>query len=365
MHFVVFGLCVSSSWGNGHATLWRGLIKALARRGHTITFYERDAPYYASTRDGWEPPAGASLRIYEQFEDIRNEANRELEHTDVAIVTSYCPDGIAGSELVLNSRATTKAFYDLDTPVTLDVLRSGREVSYLPPDGLARFDLVLSYTGGRALDELKSRLGARAVATLYGWVDTETHKPAPPVDGFRSDLCYLGTFAQDRQTALDELFVSTARAQPDKRFAIGGAQYPEDFPWTPNIFFVRHLPPSLHPAFFCSARATLNVTRQAMAEYGYCPSGRLFEAAACGVPLLSDWWEGMDNFFEAGTEIIRVNNTDDVLAALSLTDAELKRIAAAAMERVLASHTAEARAIKLETIFETAGRHSVQSALTV
>jgi spore maturation protein CgeB len=365
MHFVVFGLCVSSSWGNGHATLWRGLIKALVKRGHTLTFYERDAPYYASSRDGWETPSGADLRIYDRFEEVREKANHELQHTDLAIVTSYCPDGVAASALVLDSRASIKAFYDLDTPVTLDALRSGREVSYLPAEGLVRFDLVLSYTGGQALSELKMRLGARIVAPLYGWVDTETHRPEHPLAEFRSELCYLGTFAKDRQVALNELFVHTARAQPAKRFAIGGAQYPEDFPWTENIFFVRHLPPSLHPAFFCSSRATLNVTRQAMAQYGFCPSGRLFEAAACGAPILSDWWEGLDTFLTPGSEILPVHHTNDVLEALSLSDSELKRIAAAAMERVLASHTAETRAIELETIFAAVSGHSIESPLTV
>jgi spore maturation protein CgeB len=365
MHFLVFGLCVSSSWGNGHATLWRGLIKALVRRGHTLTFYEKDAPYYASTRDGWEPPFGADLSIYEHFEDIRDEANRKLQHTDLAIVTSYCPDGSAASALVLDSRASIKAFYDLDTPVTLDTLSSGRSVSYLPAEGLNRFDLVLSYTGGRALDELKTRLGARVVEPLYGWVDAETHRPESPIDEFRSELCYLGTFAKDRQTALDELFVHTARVQPEKRFAIGGAQYPEDFPWTQNIFFVRHLPPSLHSAFFCSSRATLNVTRQAMAQYGFCPSGRLFEAAACGAAIFSDWWEGLNTFFEPNSEILPVHHTKDVVEALSLSDLELKRMASAAMERVLASHTADARAVALETIFDAISGHAILSPLTV
>jgi spore maturation protein CgeB len=206
-------------------------------------------------------------------------------------------------------------------------------------------------------------LGARLVAPLYGWVDTETHAPATSLKEFRSELCYLGTFAADRQRGLDELFVQPARLQPDKRFAIGGAQYPDDFPWTPNIFFVRHLPPSLHPAFFCSARATLNVTRYAMAQYGFCPSGRLFEAAACGTPILSDWWEGLNFFFEPGKEILPVRCTEDVLAALSLTDRELRDIATAARTRSLENHTAARRASELEAICEAVHRSSPQATL--
>ena len=354
MHFVVFGLGISSSWGNGHATLWRGLLRALARHGHTVTFYEKDVPYYASTRDGWEPPRGVRLRLYSDFAEVRAEAERELRSTEIAIATSYCADGPDAARTMLESPATLKCFYDLDTPITLSGLGEGESVAYLPANGLCDFDLVLSYTGGRALDELKWRLGARVAEPLYGWVDIETHSPAKAMDEFRAELCYLGTFAADRQAAVQELFVGVARALPGQRFTIGGAQYPDDFPWTDNMFFCRHLPPSLHAAFFCSARATLNVTRRAMAQYGFCPSGRLFEAAACGVPILSDWWEGLDTFFTPGKEILPVRSTEEVLNALSLSDAELKGIAAAARERTVQFHTAEHRVRELEEICERA-----------
>lgn len=352
MHFVIFGLTVSSSWGNGHATIWRGLLKAMAAAGHTATFYERDVPYYASARDVWECPFGTRLRLYDSMEEIQAEAAAEINSADVAMCTSYCPDGIPASRLILDSHATVRAFYDLDTPVTLDALQAGRPVDYLAPEGLGEFDLVLSYTGGRALDELRSRLGARAVAPLYGAVDPDLHTPAAAREEFRSDLSYLGTYAADRQPALQELLVTAAVQRPDLRYAIGGAQYPQDFPWTPNIFFVSHLPPSLHPAFFCSSRMTLNVTRRAMADYGFCPSGRLFEAAACGTPILTDWWEGLDTFFKPGREILRVNTAADVLRALELPDSELAKIAAAARERTLSEHTACHRVEQLQAICE-------------
>jgi spore maturation protein CgeB len=197
---------------------------------------------------------------------------------------------------------------------------------------------------------LQSQLGARVALPLYGSVDPETHHPVPPVEEFRAALSYLGTYAADRQNALEELFVSAAGRLPDQRFLIGGAQYPESFPWRHNIFFMPHLPPFSHPAFFCSCRATLNVTRRTMADYGYCPSGRLFEAAACGTAILSDWWEGLDRFFTPGREILRVETTADVLHALSLSDEELHRIGNAARERALSEHTAEKRVLELEAI---------------
>lgn len=363
MHIVIFGLCMSSSWGNGHATLWRGLVRALSRRRHTVTFYEKDVPYYAANRDGWEPPGGVRLRLYREFADISREAATELRHTDLALSTSYCADGIAAARLLLDSAAGLKVFYDLDSPVTLSRLRLGINVAYLPPEGLAEFDLVLSFTGGRALEELNSHLGAQRVEPLYGWVDPEVHTPAARIAEFRSELCYLGTYAADRQHAVERLFVDAARFLPATRFAIGGAQYPEEFPWTSNIFFVRHLPPSLHPAFFCSARATLNVTREAMARYGFCPSGRLFEAAACGVPILSDQWEGLDSFFQPGTEILAVRDTSDVLDALSLTDHELTAIGVAAYERTLQCHTATRRVLELEAICDSLHQSVAQAVL--
>ena len=348
MKIVIFGLTVSSSWGNGHATLWRSLIKALLRRGHTVVFYEKDVPYYASTRDLWELPKGGSLRFYRELPEVRDEAVRDLRDADVAMVTSYCPDGPKIAELVLDAARPMRVFYDMDTPVTLDGLRSANPVAYLPQGGLGDFDLVLSYTGGRALEELQTRLEARAVAPLYGSVDPETHFPVPAVAAFRSQLSYLGTFAEDRQRALEALFVEPAKRSAHERFLIGGAQYPESFPWTTNIFFTGHLEPAQHAAFFCSGRATLNVTRRAMAEYGYCPSGRLFEAAACGVPLLSDRWAGIGNFFTPGEEIVLVDTAEDVLRTLCLSDKELQMIAEAGRERALREHTNDQRVLDLE-----------------
>lgn len=352
MHFVIFGLTVTSSWGNGHATLWRSLLKAMSRRGHKVTFYEKNVSYYADTRDGWVPPARTTLRLYNSLRDVLSDAVRDLDSADVALCTSYCPDGPSASRMILYSRAAVKAFYDLDTPVTLKALRTDAAVPYLPPEGLGGFDLVLSYTGGRALGELQSRLGAKRVAPLYGSVDPEVHSPVAPMREFRGDLSYLGTYADDRQRALEELFLKPATMLPRERFVIAGAQYPEGFPWRDNIFFVRHLSPSLHSAFFCSSRATLNVTRASMAEYGYCPSGRLFEAAACRAPIISDWWEGLDAFFTPGREILRADSADDVARALSLSDEELHAMGSAARLRVLEEHTATRRVAELEKICE-------------
>jgi spore maturation protein CgeB len=357
MKLVIFGLTVSSSWGNGHATLWRGLWRAFARRGHDILFFEKDVPYYAAHRDVTEMPGGR-LILYRGWDEAAAEAQRHLADADVAMVTSYCPDGVDACDLVLSSNAGAKVFYDMDTPVTLDRLRAGERVEYLPYCGLGDFDLVLSYTGGKALKELKLRLGARHVAPLYGSVDPAGHYPVPAVVQYRSDVSYLGTYAADRQVALETLFIEPARRLSCKRFLIGGSMYPQEFPWADNIHFVRHVPPGEHPAFYCSSRLTINVTRRAMAESGYCPSGRLFEAAACGTPVLSDAWEGLDAFFEPGKEILVARKTEEATAAIELSDRELAQIAQAARERTMHEHTAEHRAIELEKAVEAVSRKS-------
>jgi spore maturation protein CgeB len=351
MKLVVFGLTISSSWGNGHATLWRALCRALHRRGHEVVFFERDVSYYEAHRDLRELE-GTTIVFYDDWTEVANAACRHLLDADAGMVTSYCPDGVAASNLLLEEARGLKTFYDLDTPVTLHQLKQGERVPYLPKEGLGGFDLVLSYTGGEALRELQERLGARAVAPLYGSVDPELHRPVAAQLAYQCDFSYLGTYATDRQSALEELFVEPARRLPKRKFIIGGAQYPEGFPWANNIYFVRHVPPSDHPAFFSSSRLTLNVTRAAMAQMGWCPSGRLFEAAACGAPLVSDYWDGLDNFFEPGREILIARNAEEAIAAIEQPDTELRAMADAAYERTLSEHTADHRARELEEILQ-------------
>lgn len=230
MKLVIFGLSISSSWGNGHATLWRGLCRALSRRGHYVVFFERDAPYYAAHRDFVELPGGRLVLYSEWSEMLEESALDELESADVAIVTSYCPDAVSAASLIQRTNALP-VFYDLDSPVTLSRIESGETVDYIPANGLRDFELVLSYTGGEALAALKEVLGARAVAPLYGSVDPDRHRPEPGCPEYTGHLSYLGTYARDRQAALEELFVEPARMRDDLRFIIGGAQYPSDFPW--------------------------------------------------------------------------------------------------------------------------------------
>jgi spore maturation protein CgeB len=352
MNIIVFGLSVSSAWGNGHATLLRGLFRALHQYGHAVHFFERDTPYYAAHRDVTSFPF-AHLHLYSDWNESFNLAKTILSRADAGIVTSYCPDGIEACNLVLESKLVRKVFYDMDTPVTMSRLDRGEPVPYLPPQGLGDFDLVLSYTGGQALDHLRARLSARCVTTLYGWVDPEIHHRVEPSGKFAADLSYLGTYSPDRQQALEDLLINPARCLRDRRFLIAGAMYPSTRLWPENIRHFEHVSPPEHSALYSSSPLTLNVTRGSMAAMGYCPSGRLFEAAACGTAVLSDYWEGLETFFEPGKEILIATSGSDSISAISTGSAQLKQIGARARERTLDCHTAEIRAKRLIALLET------------
>ncbi len=362
MKFVIFGFTISSSRGNDHATLWRGLGRALAQRGHKVVFFERDMPRHAAHRDlsDW---ADGELRLYSDFNKVRYLARRQLAEADVAMVTSCCPDALAATQLVLDSPAHLRAFYDLDTSVTLDREEAGEPVDYIGGRGLADFDLVLSCTGGRALEELQSKLGARRVAALYGGVDPEAYRRVPAEERFAADLSYLGRNAADRQAMMEDLFIATARRCCDRKFLIGGTPYPENFSPSDNVRFSGDVESGAQPAFYSSSRLTLSVMRRAMKERGYCPSARLFEAAACGTPNVSDRWKGLELFFEPGQEIVVAQTVDDVVAAMDLPDETLATMAKAARERVLDEHTAAHRARHLETIIENTERAGEEAEL--
>jgi len=314
-------------------------------------FFERDVPYYASHRDLWSLPDGR-LHLYPAWAEVRPLAARELAGADAGIITSFCPDASAAEQLVLDSDAALRVFYDLDTAVTLDRLARGEPVAYIGPRGLADYDLVLSYTGGSSLERLRDDLGARLAVPLYGSVDPFVHQPVAAEPLFQSHLSYLGTYSADRQDGVERLFLEPARRRASRRFVLAGSQYPPEFPWGSNIFYMRHLAPPQHATFYSSSRLTLNVTRAAMAAAGYCPSGRLFEAAACGAPILTDWWTGLEHFFTPGREVLVAASTDDAVAALDCDGDELRLMARRARERTLDEHTAARRAAQLESILE-------------
>ncbi len=361
MKIVIFGLSITSAWGNGHATLLRGLFRALQSLGHEVHFFERDTPYYAQHRDAPSLPF-VKIHLYRDWQETAEIAALELSSADVGMVTSYCPDGRDACNLVLQAGLWRSVFYDMDTPVTLSRMERGETVDYVPESGFGGFDLVLSYTGGVALEQLREKLGATRTAALYGWVDPAIHHREEPVASFTADFSYLGTYAADRQGALEQLLIEPARRLGDRQFLIAGAMYPDIASWPGNIRFFPHVSPPEHSRFYSSSPLTLNVTRGSMAAMGYCPSGRLFEAAACGSVVLSDWWEGLDAFFEPGEEILIARSSEEAAEAIAFDRQALGKIAARAKERALDCHTADIRARRFLTLLsdESTSAESVE-----
>ncbi len=353
MKIVVFGLSITSAWGNGHATTFRALFEALHRRGHDITFYEKNVEWYASNRDLPEPPY-CKLRLYEDWSEIVAEARHELANADVGLVGSYFPDGIRAIDELLDSGVAVKSFYDIDTPITVAGLRQHGKTEYLDAKQVGGFDVYFSFTGGPMLREIESRFRARAAVPLYCSFDPREYRRFGVNKRFACDLSYMGTYAPDRQAKLEELLVRPAEQLPEMKFIVAGPQYPKEIRWPKNVRRIIHLNPRWHARFYSSARLTLNVTRREMVIAGYSPSVRLFEAGACGATIISDNWPGLDSFFTPGREILLPTDAADVVRYLALSDSELRRIGEAAQRRVLAEHTSEVRAAQFEAAIEKA-----------
>jgi spore maturation protein CgeB len=330
---VWLGLSITSSWGNGHATNYRGLLEALRRRGHEALFLERDMPWYAAARDFAAP----YTRLYSSLDELAVYAEH-VRSADLVVVGSYVPQGCEVAEWVLAEAEGVTAFWDIDTPVTAAKLARG-DHEYLSPVLVPRFDLYLSFTGGPFLETI----GARRPIPFYCIADPALYRPLHLPH--RYELGYLGTYSDDRQPKVDELLLAPALAAPDAAFALAGPQYPETIEWPANVDRFENLPPDRHARFYGSQRFTLNVTRSDMVAAGWSPSVRLFEAAACGVPVISDWWDGLDAFFEPGREILVAESCEDVLRHLREAD---HAVGTRARERVLGAHTSDHRAVELE-----------------
>ena len=346
LRIVILGLSITSSWGNGHATTYRGLVRELVRRGHDVLFLERDVEWYAQNRDLPHPPLGRTA-LYRNLEELRDAHREAVRTADLVIVGSYVPDGVAVGNWVHAEAQGTSAFYDIDTPVTLAKLERG-DREYLSPEQIARYDLYLSFTGGPTLARLERDFGSPAARVLYCSFDPELYFPEPQQAAW--DLGYMGTYSDDRQPTLDALLLEPARRWSEGRFVVAGPQYPDGISWPRNVEYVAHLPPAEHRAFYNRQRYTLNVTRADMIAAGWSPSVRLFEAAACGTPIVSDRWRGIETLFVPDREIVLAEDCQRVLQILRDTGEDERRaMGERARQRVLAEHTAAHRAEQLES----------------
>jgi spore maturation protein CgeB len=354
LSIVILGLSVTSSWGNGHATTYRGLMRELVRRGHRVTFLERDMPWYADNRDLPKPPYGRTV-IYASVQELRRRWSSTINAADVIILGSFVPDGVEIARWLLRRSRGLTAFYDVDTPVTMARLEKG-DADYMALDLVPQFDLYLSFTGGPTLARLERNFGAQLARPLYCSADTEIYKPLDRP--LKWDLGYLGTYSTDRQPALEKLLIEPLRTLSDAKGVVAGPQYPKDVVWPTNVRRIEHLAPDQHRDFYAAQRFTLNVTRRDMVHAGFSPSIRLFEAAATGTPIISDWWQGLDQFFTPAKEIVVAESSEDVVRAItSMSDEQRRAMADRARARVLKQHTASHRAVELEKYICEAAEH--------
>ncbi|HEV7333601.1 MAG TPA: glycosyltransferase [Flavisolibacter sp.] len=345
---VILGLSVTSSWGNGHATTFRGLIRELHKKGHNVTFLERDMPWYASNRDLPNPPFCTTI-LYKSVDELKENYRDIIRHADMVIVGSYVPEGVAVGSTVSSIAEGVTAFYDIDTPVTLAKLER-EDYEYLHPSLIPQYDLYLSFTGGPTLQRIEQQFGSPRARAFYCSFDSELYFPEQqPVQW---DLGYLGTYSDDRQPPLQTLMLDAASYYRSGKFVVAGPQYPSTVRWPQNVERIEHLPPAEHRRFYNRQRFTMNITRADMIKAGYSPSVRLFEAAACSTPIISDYWDGIDSIFEMGSEILITRSAADTLRYLTeISDEERRQIGERARAKVMAFHTAEHRATELENYY--------------
>jgi spore maturation protein CgeB len=344
LDLVVIGLSLSSSWGNGHATTYRALLKAFAARGHRILFLEQDVPWYTAHRD-LASPDFCELDFYRDRADLARFTAR-ISSADAVLVGSYVQDGIEVGRWVQEVARGVTAFYDIDTPVTLAALDAGR-CAYLSHGVIPAYDVYFSFTGGPTLQRLEQVYGSPCALPLYCSVDPEAYMPVETPRLY--ELGYLGTYSVDRQPTLERLLIEPARLLPHRRFVVAGPQYPDNIAWPENVVRIDHVAPKDHAAFYAACRYTLNVTRSDMIAAGYSPSVRLFEAAACGAPIISDVWKGIEEVLAPGREIILAQGAGDVVACLTeANDRRRDSVAAMARQKILGAHTSAHRAAELE-----------------
>ncbi len=350
MRIAFYGSSLLSSYWNGAATYYRGLLQALAAHGHHITFYEPDAFDRQSHRD-IEPPDWARVIVYPATPEGLTQVLAEAHQADAVVKASGV--GVFDNELVAgvlqHARPNAlRVFWDVDAPATLATLRA--EPDHVLRRGLPAFDLILTYGGGPPVIAAYQELGARRCIPIYNGLDPATHHPVPPDPAYATDLGFLANRLPDREARVEAFFLAPAATLPNRRFLLGGSGW-ADKPMPDNITRIGHVPTAAHNALNCSALAVLNVARDSMAAVGFSPATRVFEAAGAGACLITDAWEGIEQFLAPDTEILVARDGQDVAAHLAaLTPERARAIGQAAMARCLAEHTYVRRAAEVHAL---------------
>jgi spore maturation protein CgeB len=354
MKIAFYGSSILSSYWNGAATYYRGILHALSRRGYEITFHEPDVYGRQQNRD-IEPPDWCSVNVYAGTTEAMKEAAGKAADADIVVKASgvgHEDDALFGLVLAAARPRALKIFWDVDAPATLAGLALDSDA---PLHGhLAQADLVLTYGGGDPVIHGYRKFGVEHCHPVYNALDPQTHFPVEPDPRFECSLAFLGNRLPDREARVEEFFIGAANARPRQRFLIGGSGW-EDKPMPANIRKAGHVGTGDHNAFNSTPKAVLNVSRADMASNGFSPATRVFEAVGAGACIITDPWDGIDLFLKPGEEILVArdgNDVADILTAISLEEAE--RIGMRALERVLREHTYDKRAELADAIFKSA-----------
>ncbi len=364
MRIAFWGSSLVSAYWNGAATYYRGILRALAALGHEIAFYEPDAYDRQKHRDIADPD-WARIVVYDAGN--LDEVERRLhasEECEVVVKAS----GVGVLDEFLEQRVSSlpgsvcKVFWDVDAPATLD--RLGANPSDPFHEALARFDLVLTYGGGKPVTTQYRRFGARECFAIYNALDPDIHFPTAPDPRFTCDLSFLGNRLPDREARVEEFFLKAARLASAKAFLLGGSGW-ADKPLPANVSYVGHVYTADHNAFNCSARVVLNISRESMARYGFSPATRVFEAAGAAACLITDAWEGIELFLEPGREVLVARSGEEVAHILNeISDERARAMGEAARKRVLADHTYRQRGRMVDSILRDSAA-SLSSAAAV
>jgi spore maturation protein CgeB len=348
-----FGSSLISAYWNGAATYYRGIIRALHSRGHRVTFFEPDAYHRQRHRDIPDPPWAKVVVYSAETSDALLDALEESRQADLVIKASGVGvfDELIESALIELQTATRHiAFWDVDVPATLDRVQSNPEDPFR--QCIPQYDFILTHGGGQRVIDAYESLGARQCIPIYNALDPDTHFPVKPVPRFESDLGFLGNRLPDRERRVEGFFLDAARRLSNRNFLLGGAGW-QDKDRPRNVRYVGHVSTQDHNAFNCSSVAVLNINRESMARYGFSPPTRVFEAAGAGACLISDAWNGIDQFLEPGTEILLARNGAEVAEYVDgLTREQATRIGVAARRRVLDQHTYSHRAEEFEAVLD-------------
>lgn len=352
MKIAFFGSSLVSAYWNGAATYYRGVISALHKRGHQITFYEPDAFERQQNRDIADPDY-ATVKVYEPSEEVANRMLQDAAGADLIVKASgvgVLDEFLEAALPKIRKEGQLIAFWDVDAPATLQRVKENPRDPFHPL--IPQYDFIFTYGGGDPVIGQYKALKAKECIPIYNALDPETHYRVAENTQFSCELAFLGNRLPDREKRVEEFFLKAAAQLPEKNFLLGGSGW-GDKAMPENVYHIGHVSTNDHNAFNCTPLAVLNISRESMASNGFSPATRVFEAAGAGACIITDYWEGISLFLEPGKEVLVARSGMEVAEIIrKLSPDKAREIGRAAQKRVLAEHTYDQRARQFEEILE-------------